>query len=548
MNSESFSQDLRNYLALLWNWAWLLVGATLLAGITAFFVSRSMTPVYEAVTTVLINEAPGSSSNEYTALLTSERLARTYTELLTKGPILDGVIERLSLDDTREDVAEIIDVQLVRDTQLIEVHVENTSPTLATFIADTLVDEFISQNQALQASRYANSKTSLEAQLTEVDGEIQETGAALAELEDDPENQAERDRLSTNLAQYRQTYAGLLQSYEEVRVAEAQATSNVVQVDPATTSEDPVRPRTLLNTVLAAMVGLMVAVGVIFLREALDDTVKGPDDITGRLGLPVLGLIARAQPNGEAGPISATQPRSPVSEAFRTLRTNIQFASVDKPLRTLLVSSPTPEDGKTTVSSNLGVVLSQAGQKVVMIDADLRRPRLHERLGVSNRRGLSDLFVQENFHLDGIARETQSKGLRVIPTGPLPPNPAELVSSQKMNDILAALIEEADLVIIDSPPVMAATDAAVLASRVDGVLLVVKPGSTKLGACIQTVEQLRRSGANLLGVVLNDVPLRRSRYNYYYRDYQYSYSSHYNGDSPKEEKSSLRPKGKKEAV
>ena len=548
MNSDNLSQDIRNYLAVLLHSAWLLALITILFGVFTYIVSARTTPVYEAKTTVLINEAPSSFSNEYTAILTSERLARTYSELLTKGPFLDGVIERLSLEVDREDLADIIDVQLVRDTQLIEVRVENTSPTLAAFIADTLVDEFITQNQELQASRYADSKASLEAQLTEVDTQIQETSSALTALDDDLENQPERDRLSTNLAQYRQTYAGLLQSYEEIRVAEAQTTSNIVQVDPATVAEDPVRPRTLLNTILAAMVGFMIAVGVVFMREALDDTVKGPDDITTRLGLPVLGLIARAQPNGEAGPITAAQPRSPVSEAFRTLRTNIQFASVDKPLRTLLVSSPTPEDGKTTVSSNLGVVLSQAGQQVVMIDADLRRPRLHERMGVSNRTGLSNLFVQETITLDGIARETQADGLRVIPTGPLPPNPAELVSSQKMNDILAALNEEWDMVVIDSPPVMAATDAAVLASRVDGVLLVVKPGSTKLGACEQTVEQLRRSGANVLGVVLNDVPLRRSRYNYYYRDYQYSYYSHYNGDGTKEEKRRLKKSGEKEVV
>jgi non-specific protein-tyrosine kinase len=547
METGSFSEDLRFYVALLWSWAWLLILAALLAGVTAFFVSRSITPVYEAVTTVLINEAPSASSNEYTALLTSERLARTYSELITKGPILDGVIDRLSLDDDREGLADAIDVQLVRDTRLIEVRVQDTSPSLAAFIADTLVDEFITQTQSLQNNRFADSKASLEAQLAEVDTQIQETSAALTDLEDELENQDEQARLATNLAQYRQTYAGLLQSYEDIRVKEAQSTSNVVQVEPALVSENPVRPRILLNTALASIVGLMIAVGIVFLREVLDDTVKGPDDITRQLGLPVLGLIARAHPNGENGPISATDPRSPIAEAFRSLRSNIQFTSVDQPLQSLLVSSATPEDGKTTVSANLGVVLAQAGKKITMVDADLRRPRLHERLHVSNRSGLSDLFVQESLHLDGFVRETLTAGLQVIPTGPLPPNPAELVGSQKMNEILAKLKEESDLIVIDSPPVMAASDAAVLAAKVDGVLLVVKPGSTKIGALHQTVAQLHRSGANLLGVVLNDVVLRRGRYNYYYQDYQYSSYAHYNGDGTKGANRSTYP-GRKEKI
>jgi capsular exopolysaccharide synthesis family protein len=190
----------------------------------------------------------------------------------------------------------------------------------------------------------------------------------------------------------------------------------------------------------------------------------------------------------------------------------------------------------------LGVVLAQAGLRVTLIDADLRRPRLHEILDIPNRRGLSDIFVQKEIALDGIVSQTSTKGLEAISSGSLPPNPAELVSSEKMVAILDKINDKTDFLVIDTPPIMAATDAAALASRVDGVLLVVKPGSTKFGACQQTVEQLRRSGANVLGVVLNDVALRGGRYNYYYRNYHYEY---YNHDGAEEQKRRFFPRRKK---
>lgn len=521
VNEQSFSQDLRRYLALLWRWAWLLALATIVSGSTAFAISRRTTPVYRATTTLLINEAPSDRINEYTALLTSERLARTYSELLTKGPVLGGVIAILDLDMDEEDLHEDIDVQLVRDTQLIEVSVESTNPVLAASIANTLAAVFSQQNEDLQAARYVDSKANLEAQLAAIDANIEETAGALAALEEGTGSQGERDRLENTLARYQETYAGLLQSYEEVRVAEAQATSNVVQVEPAIPPELPVRPRTLLNTLLASVVGVMVATGVVFLIEALDDTLRDPEEAQRQLGLPILGMIARVD-NSTQTPIAAAEPRSPVSEAFRSLRTNIQYASVDRPLTSLLVTSPSPTDGKTTVAANLGVVLAQSGRRVALLDADLRRPRLHNLLNLPNR-GLSQLFVQKQINLDGMLRPTSVPLLAALPAGGLPPNPAELIGSEKMTEIVKALQAVTDVVVIDSPPVMVVTDAAVLASRVDGVLLVIKPGVTKIAACRRAVEQLRMSGANLLGVVFNAVDLRRSVYSHYYSGYYHEY-------------------------
>ncbi len=545
MESESFSDDLRRYLAMLRQWLWLLVLATVLAGAAAYITSIRTTPVYQAATSLLIDEAPTRSTSDYAALLTSERLTSTYSELLTKSPVLNRVVARLDLNLSVSSLQGMISVQPVRDTQLIDVRVEDTNPQRAAAIANVLVEEFIAENQALQAQRYAASKQALEEQLVAVDQQIQETAASIAGLS--AEDTAERDRLETTQAQYRQTYAGLLQSYEQVRVAEAQSTPNVVQVEPATPPTRPIRPRVLQNTALASVVGLVLAVGVIFLVEALDDTVKGPDDVTRHLGIPVLGLIARAEFTDE-GPIAAAQPRSPVAEAFRALRTNIQYASVDYPLQSLLITSPSPKDGKTTVSANLSVALAQSGRQVALVDADLRRPAIHKRLRLSNRKGLSDIFVQPSPYPDGAMRETAIPGLSVMTSGSLPPNPAELIGSERMLGLLRHLQQQADVVVIDSPPVMAVTDAAVLAPRVDGVLLVVRPGTTKLGASKQAVEQLRRGGANILGVVLNDVELKRGRYNYYYKGYYYAYYNQYNDPSKRKRRRITRPRRKEQPV
>jgi len=512
---------------LLFRWFWLLILASVLAAVTAFIVSKRTTPVYQASTTLLINEAPATRGADYSSILTSERLARTYTEMLVKKPVLQAVIDEMILDMDTTQLARLIQVELVRDTQLIVVKVQNTDPQLAANIANTLISKFAEQTQQIQASRYASSKVNLEAQLKRIDEQIQATSDQLEKIKDSTENGSERTRLETALAQYRQTYASLLQSFEQVRVAEAGSTSNVVQIEESSPPNRPIRPRTLFNTVLAGVVGLILAVLVIFLIETLDDTVKSPDDITRLLNLPVLGLVVRHE-TSDNNPITIAQPRSPVSESFRSLRTNLQFASVDKPLKVILVTSPSPSEGKTTISANLGIVMAQSGKRVVMVDADMRRPRLHKMLGLPNRKGLSSLFVQPKVNLDGTLQKTATDGLLALPAGDVPPNPAELLGSEKLFDILNQIGNESDLTIIDSPPVMAVTDSAVLAHRVDGVLLVLKPGTTKLAAARQAVDQLRRVGANPLGVVLNVVDFSRSRYTYYhYKGYYYTYHYYY---------------------
>ncbi len=532
METLSFSDDVRRYIGVLWHWAWLWILAFILIGSGTFFVSSQLTPVYQASTSILINEAPTTKSADYNSILTNERLTQTYSQLLTKQPALDGVIQVLGLDLTVRDLKAMISVQPVRDTQLIEIQVEDTDPLRAALIANALVMEFARQNQALQSSRYQASKESLEKQLDQIDQQIQQASAAIAKLGSSDSDLAEKDRLQAFQAQYRQTYVYLLQSYEAVRLAEAQSTSNVVQAEPAVAPTTPIRPRVLLNTALASIVGLLLAIGAVFLIEALDDTLRNPEDISRRLGVPILGLIARHQME-DRSPVVLNQPRTPVAEAFRSLRTNIQFTSVDRSIRSLLVTSPSPGDGKSTIALNLAAVVAQNDRRVVVLDADLRRPLVHKAMHLPNLRGVSDLFVQSSVMLNDVIQQTSIPSLQVITSGNLPPNPSELLGSEKMGEIMHSIQTQADLLVIDTPPVLAVTDAAVLSPRVDGVILVVRPGATKLAACKQTVDQIRQVGGHVLGVVLNDVEISNSRYYYYYhyKGYYYTYYGHYT-DTP----------------
>jgi polysaccharide biosynthesis transport protein len=519
----SFADDLQRYFNILWRRAWIILVTIVVAGFIVYILNRQSTPVYQATTTVLINEAPSTKTTDYTAIVTSERLAQTYSQLMSKKPVLEGVIEQLDIEIQAEDMLENLFIQPIRDTTLIEVRYEDVDPKRAALITNTIVTVFSTQNQQLQASRYASSKSSLETQLNQMDDQIQRVSSVLSSLEENEDNQAERDRLETNLNQYRQTYAYLLQSYEQVRLVEAQSTSNIVQVEPASIPEKPIRPRTLTNTILAVVIGMFMAIGGIFLYESIDDTLKGPDEITAQVGLPVLGIITRHEID-ESKPITLLEPRSPVSESFRALRTNIQYASVNRPLKTLLITSPTPAEGKTTISVNLGIVMAQSDRNVVIIDADLRRPKIHKALGLPNQKGLSDLFVDDGLTINGSLKKTEIYNLRALVAGNLPPNPSELLGSEKMQIILEKINLEANLIIVDSPPVMAVTDPAVLAPKVDGVLLVVKPGVTQMAVLKQSVELLRRGDVKILGFVLNEVDMKK-RGNYYYRGYYYA--SHY---------------------
>ena len=213
--------------------------------------------------------------------------------------------------------------------------------------------------------------------------------------------------------------------------------------------------------------------------------------------------------------VTLTEPSSPASEAYRALRTNIHFSSLDNPLKSLLVTSTDPGEGKSTTLANLAVTMAQAGNRVLVIDCDLRRPSQHRVFGLKNTAGLTTMMVETQAMERPPVQETAVPNLSVLSSGPLPPNPSELLGSRRMADVLAQLKAEADILLLDAPPVTAVADAAILASKVDGVLLVVHANKTKRDLARRAKGILQKANANLLGVVLNNVKLDASMYRYY---------------------------------
>ncbi len=336
-----------------------------------------------------------------------------------------------------------------------------------------------------------------------------------------------QNQIQTTLALYQQIYSNLLSSYENVRLARLRSTPNIVQVEPATVPENPIQPRPLRNSILGAMSGLLLMGSAAFLFEYLDDTIKTPEDVNQALKLSVLGLIGDMNKTRDrddkvgTGIFVLDNTLSPITEGFRTLRTNLDFACIDKPLRIVEITSAGPSEGKTTIAVNLAAIIAQGGRKVILLDADFRRPSIHKFIGIPNQEGLGNLF-HDLSQLEQVMKHVENLPMQVIPTGPVPPNPSELLASERMGIILEKLKEISDVVVIDTPPTII-SDAIALSAKTDGVVVIVKPGSTRIGAAQVMMEQLTWSGVKVFGVVLNQIS---SRNTHYYSKYSY-YSSDY---------------------
>ena len=515
--------DIKEYFYLFWSWSWLIVLAGLLAGGAAFLVSIHTTPIYQASTRLLVS-TPSTSINgvDPTALVATQTMTQTYSQMLLDPPVLQGVIDQLKLQTTTDELAKSISVDVVPNTQLLSITVQDPSPARAAEIANAMASVFANRIRGLQSQRYADSRNGLEKQINDIQQQITTTNNQI-NVTTDPST---LQQLQARATQYRTIYANLVTTLEQVSLAEEQTSTNVVVSAQATPPTIPVSPKTTRNTLLAILAGMLLAAAAVFAVDALDDTIKNPDEIRRKFNIPILGMIGWHH-SADGKPISLSEPRSPTAEAFRSLRTNITFAGVDTSLRRIMVTSPTPKDGKTTIATNLAVVLAQGEKKVALIDADLRRPTIHSKFGIHNRIGLTDLFVKSFKSFDSVIQFNSVSSLGLITSGPLPPNPAELLTSHMMTRILDQLNKSYDVVVIDTPPVLAVTDSSALAPSVDGVIMVVKPGTTKLTALHQALDQLHSVGARVLGVVLNNVSPSSRKYGYYYKEYSSRYSHYY---------------------
>lgn len=516
--------ELRNYFILIRRWLWLLVLLITGTGLATFFISRVQAPVYRATATLLVNEGGASTRTDVGAIQLNERLALSYVQRLTNYEVLQQAVANLDLDADPDDLKRNVQVNLIINTQLIQLSVEDTDPAVAAALANEIPAVFAERNASQQLERYTESKQSLQEELDELQVEMTATEAAIEqENQRATPDQASLAKLDDNLLSLRETHSRLLQSYEDIRIAEARSLNSILIDDTARIPADPVRPRVVLNTLLAVIVSGALGLGVVFLLEYLDETVKDPTSVEKAVGLSTLGAIAHVSISDPTESlIVARQPRSPVSEAYRQVRTNVQFAGVGHEIRTMLVTSANPSEGKTTTAANLALTFVQAGKRVILVDADLRRPSQHTRFGLSNNRGLTNLMINEELSPSFLV-ETATPGLRVLTSGPLPPNPAELLGSERMREILNWLKGLADYVIVDSPPILAVTDGVVLSRLMDTTIVVVNAAKTRYQALTAAVEQLTAVSSHVAGVILNQLNQKSGRYyyHYYYRDSSY---------------------------
>jgi capsular exopolysaccharide synthesis family protein len=335
-------------------------------------------------------------------------------------------------------------------------------------------------------------------------------------------------QLQFTLDLYQEIYISSMASLESLRLSRAQSTPNVVQTEPARVPKEPISPKPVRTAALSGAVGFVVMGGLAFLIEYLDDTIKTPDEVKQVTGLPVIGFIANTnfhkssknKSNGDYPIFVVSQPRSSVSEAIRLLRTNLEFSAVDNPVKTILITSANPAEGKSTIAANLAMAMAQSGKKTLLLDADMRRPSVHGYFNLYNRIGLSDL-LRNKFEIEQAVTSVESNSnLSVLTSGGLPPNPSELLSSEKLRRTLEILRAQYDVVIIDSSP-MVVSDPQILASRVDGLIFVTQPGKTRINHLTMHIKQLDQINARILGIVFNRISRNRNTYygSYYYSNY-----------------------------
>jgi succinoglycan biosynthesis transport protein ExoP len=549
---------------------WLILLLPLVAGASAVYYGLQQVPLYSSTTTLFLNPAASSPLLPYDTSGSVKSLANTYVEFVRTRKFAGLVGQELRTPLSEGEIMRALSTQLVPDTQFFRISATHPDPQQAQDLANSAATVLIAENTARQQAQreqieaqrdpakmaekeqLTGLQQSLQDELAYVGDRIADLQAQIAELEGKPPSEDNdqqimslREELVNQQSLRVQLYGSLAQTQSTLASGDGEtaalAVDTAVVVDPAPLPTDPVS-RSLPQYVLLALVaGLGLGGGLAFLLEYLDWTIKTPEELDALYGQSTLGVIATIK-NGKTGKaqpeqvVALTNPQSPIAEAFRALRTNLQFAcardagtgaSPGRPLRSLLITSAGPMEGKTLTAANLAVVLAHAGSRVILVDADLRRPRLHRVFDVPREPGLTNLIIDgKNGDVESYLRPTAVKYLRVLPCGPLPRNPAELLGLPRTAQVMEQLQGLADMVIYDSPPVATVTDAVVLGSRVDGVLHVVQAGGPRREVVLRVKAQLEKVGARVLGPVLNQVDISDVGYYHYYYYYGYYHNGH----------------------
>ena len=509
---------LRDYFRIVGRRKQLIVVIVLLVTVPAVVLALLKTPVYAGQAEVLLQQRTSETLFDSNTGVRNDPARQVQNEIriLSSAPVRDAVRAQLGS-------APKVSATAIGATDLIRVTARSTDPARAASLANAYATAYINYRRTQAVDDVLAASQQVQTKISELQSQIDAAPVG-----------PQKDSLVQAQALFKRTL-------DQLQVDGALKQGGAQLVTPAVEPTSPVEPQPIRTGVVALFFGLVLGLGLAFLREFLDDSVKNKDDFERVApGLPVLGLIPVVSGwKGKETPyvVSLADPTSPASESFRALRTSIQFLGLDQPMRTLLITSANPQEGKTTTLANLAVALARSGSTVAVVCCDLRRPRVHDFFGLSNEVGFTSVLLGK-VGLAGAMQEVPDQArLSLLASGPLPPNPSELLSSKRTVEVLGSLQAEYDIVLIDAPPVLPVTDALVLSGRVDATLLVAVAGATTRKEAARAVELLRQVDAPLVGAVLNGVDPEGS-YGYSYQSYRYEPSTR--KDSPSGRKESAR--------
>lgn len=492
--------DLRQHIRLLWRWLWLIVLCALGTGAAVYALGSRLPPTYAAEVRLLVYQAPASSgTDDYTEILTSDRMVRSYAQALQARPIRAATIAELGLALTAEELAEQLNIRIVRETQVMVLTVAASDPQQAAAIANTMVRLFVEQHDAMTAGLYVDSRQSLQAELDAIQAEITATQQRLLELGDVRTflEQAEYDRVQMLLWQYRSEYSAVFRSLENVRMAEAQSTDVIHVIEPALPPLEATGPRKGLLALLAMLGGGFLAAGGVTLRDYFDETIRTPGQLA-QPGRPVLACITDRDRPAELQPHAAGE----------ALANRLLLLQPRKP-ETILVADCSHSAERSTVAHDLARSLAGAERQVVLVDAHLRVPPPVTNQAAPAHGGLAGILAGKTTDLAGALVTGDQPGLQLLPAGLAGAHAAHLLAAPAMLDLLAELTARADVVVIDGPPLPAQLDSLLLTRLVDATILVVQKGITEQATLGEVERLLTETGATLTGTVLYERPARR---------------------------------------
>lgn len=509
-------------------WVLLAILPGLVLGALFYWNTNRQPRTYAATATLYVQQAAQGTGAPSAAIDVSgsAALAPTYASLISQPEVYNAANRLMAPKWPGYRIGSAgITTNQPAQTQLIQVTAADTNPQRAAAAANALARAFVVRIGQLERRRFAPDEKSMVAQVTQAQANVQQQAQVIKNYRADPGGLV---TLKATLATYQNAENQAFISLQQFRVQRDAALNGVSVASLAQVPSTPTGPHPSRTGLLAAFVFILIFAGGIFLYDYFDDTMRNPEEVEELAGAPILGTVEVFDTRGKGKQlITANDPRSHMSEAYRLIRTNILFTNVDHPPRTLVITSASPKEGKSTTSSNLARVFADGGYEVSLIDADLRRPSLHRIFEVESREGLTNMLLMGG-NLNGHgAQHTDHPNLDLIVAGPIPPNPADLLSSQRMHQVLAHTSSRSRMTLIDAPPILPVTDAAILSTMADGVILVVDPSHTKRRDLRRARESIEGVGGKIIGVVINKVSPKGAGYHYYYHQYGYKYTYGY---------------------